>query len=182
MSNEVNNAKISKIKKAAGVTATVLKVIKIIVCVGAIISFIAGLCCFTQMGKTDIWDKLAEHNIYPPVNYENYHADGFAFIDAFDIENPILYVALNCMAAAVCCVIAMIFINIVRRTFVRIETSDTPFTPECLKDIRISAILVTILVAMESIGNAAIVALTFWCVYCIFDYGIELQKDVDETL
>ncbi|SCY16912.1 hypothetical protein [Butyrivibrio sp. INlla14] len=39
-----------------------------------------------------------------------------------------------------------------------------------------------IMTIFESIGLAVIVALSFWCVYCIFGYGIELQKNEDETL
>ena len=169
-----------RIQKSAGITAKILKAIRIIIVVGACIAFAGGLIAFSVAANKGLWEKLEEKHIYPP--FDQYDVNGFAFVDKFNIENPVVEAGVDCMVAAAACVIVAIGIHFIRTTFVVIENSETPFTKECLKNLRVSAILITILFAMNSLGEAAIVALTFWCLYCIFDYGIELQKSADETL
>ena len=75
-----------------------------------------------------------------------------------------------------------VFLLIVGKVFEELKNSDTPFTESIQKKLKITAILVTLMVMTESLGMAAIVALGFWCVYSVFGYGIELQKNEDETL
>ncbi|MCR5311987.1 MAG: hypothetical protein K6E32_11325 [Lachnospiraceae bacterium] len=176
------NEKIVRIKRSAEVTATVLKVIRVILIVAGCIAFAGGLVAFTQAAKPELWDMLRQYNIYPPYETGEFRGHGFSFIEAFDIKDPFIFAGANCMAAAAVCAIASVCVHFIRKTFVIVKDSETPFTKDSLKSIRISAILVTILVAISSIGQAAIVGLVFWCLYSIFDYGIELQRDADETL
>ncbi|MBO4616293.1 MAG: hypothetical protein J5717_02985 [Lachnospiraceae bacterium] len=78
--------------------------------------------------------------------------------------------------------VVLVAITIIRNLFKKIKESDTPFTEEIAKQIKITGIVVSILVLTESLGIAAIVALSFWCFSCIFEYGTELQQHEDETL
>ena len=48
--------------------------------------------------------------------------------------------------------------------------------------VAVTTILITIVALSYSIGIGAMTGLVSWCVCCIFDYGIELQKSDDETL
>ena len=71
---------------------------------------------------------------------------------------------------------------ILKNVFTTIENSETPFNENVLNKVKIAGILVTILTFAKSLGIAVKVGLSFWCVYCILDYGVELQKNEDETL
>ena len=118
-----------------------------------------------------------------PVSEADYvEGNGFDFINSFGIKDVAVWGGLNCLAATVLLAILAVLFNIIRKVFVEIKESDTPFTESIQKRLKITAILVTIMTIFESIGLAVIVALSFWCVYCIFGYGIELQKNEDETL
>ena len=180
----MENTKIERIKKSAGVTAKVLNVIKTILIVGIVLAFIGGLSVFFRLGddgKTvEVFGKqIVVHNM---VNLGDLSVKSFDFIDMFDIEEPVLKAGVNCFFAAFMIVMVLVCVIMIRKTFTTIEKSDTPFKPEILRSIKITGILVTVIVLSASIGIAAVVGLTLWCIYTIFDYGVELQKDADETL
>ncbi|MCR5373846.1 MAG: hypothetical protein K6E39_00565 [Lachnospiraceae bacterium] len=85
-------------------------------------------------------------------------------------------------AAGMCCVVAVIF-WLVEGIFKKIKESDSPFTEEILKKLRIVFIVISILALLTNgIWSGAIVGLLCWAVYCIIDYGYALQSEVDETL
>ena len=71
---------------------------------------------------------------------------------------------------------------ILRKTFIEIRESDSPYREEILQRIKALGILVTLIVLSYSIGNGVVIGLTFWCIYNIYDYGIVLQRNDDETL
>jgi hypothetical protein len=181
----MENTKIERIKKSAGVTAKVLNVIKTILIVGLVLAFVGGISvmCFRigDEGKSiEVFGKkIVVHNM---VSFGDLSVESFDFVNMFDIEDPFLKAGVNCFFAAFMIVMVLVCVILIRKTFTTIEKSDTPFTPEVLRRIRITGILVTIIVLSASIGIAAVVGLTFWCIYTIFDYGVELQKDADETL
>ena len=181
----MENTKINKIKKSASVMATVLKVVRVIFTVVAIICLVCGIICFFATGKTEgtvMYDN-GQVRILLPVSEADYvEGNGFDFINSLGIEDVALWGGLNCLAATVLLAVLAVLFNIIRKVFVEIKESDTPFTESIQKRLKITAILVTIMTIFESIGLAVIVALSFWCVYCIFGYGIELQKNEDETL
>ena len=182
---ENENPKIRAIKKSSGVTATVLNVFKIICLVAAICALVGGISCLAAGDQIDsrlLYD--GEHvDVYAPgFDAAEVFDGGFDFLQDLPIEKPSTLAALNCFTAAVVLIGVMVILIIVRRTFLEIRDSDTPFTESIRRRIRTAGILVTILVAIDSVGAAAIVALTIWCAYTIFGYGMELQKRDDETL
>ena len=181
----MENSKLEKIRKSAGVTATVLSVIKTILIVGLVMAVAAGIsvmCLRTgDEGKTvEVFGKkITVHNM---VSVGDLSVESFDFLDMFNIEDPFVLAGVNCFVAAVLIALVLIAVILLRRTFTSIQKSDTPFKPEILRSIKLTGILVTVIVLTSSIGIAAVVGLAFWCVYTIFDYGIELQTDADETL
>ena len=183
----MKNEKIAAIKKSAKITATVVKVLRIIAIVGACICLVSGIVCLAMQGNADNMEVLYENGnirILSPISDGSFvfSNGGFEFLKGLHIDNLMVLAGLNCFCgAALLAVIAVVFL-IIGRVFSEIKDSDTPFTESIQKRIRFAGILVTILVAMESIGTAVIVGLSLWCVYCIFGYGMELQKAEDETL
>ncbi len=182
----MENAKISKIKKSASVMATVLNVFRVFFIVIFIIAAISSIILFMAKGKTGgsvIYDN-GHVRILSPISGGDYvEGDGFEFINSLGIDDVAVWAGLNCLVAAALSAVLAVLMNIIRKVFVEIKESDTPFTESIQKRLKISAIIVTILSLFSgSLGITAIIALSFWCVYCIFGYGIELQKNEDETL
>lgn len=181
----MENNKIERIQKSAGTTAKILGVIKTILIVGLVLAILGGFStAFFRLGddgtSLTLFNKtITVHNF---VNVGDMNVKGFAVLDAFDIKDPFLYAGVNCFYAAFLIALTLTAIIILRNAFVAVEKSDTPFTEDILKKIKIAGIIVTVITLTSSIGTAAIVGLTFWCVYCIFDYGTVLQKESDETL
>jgi len=180
----MENSKIANIKKASSVTAKVLNVIKVILIVGLVMCIVGGIsvmCIRSKDGSTiEIFGKTV--TVHSGVDIGNMEVDGFDFINDLDIEDPFVKAGVNCFCAAILCALAIAAVVVIRSAFTEIENSDTPFKPEIMKKVKIAGILVTIITLSESVGTAAIVGLSFWCIYCIFDYGLELQKCADETL
>jgi len=180
----MENSKIANIKKASSVTAKVLNVIKVILIVGLVMCIVGGIsvmCIRSKDGNTiEIFGKTV--TVHSGVDIGNMEVDGFDFINDLDIEDPFVKAGVNCFCAAILCALAIAAVVVIRSAFTEIENSDTPFKPEIMKKVKIAGILVTIITLSESVGTAAIVGLSFWCIYCIFDYGLELQKCADETL
>ena len=182
----MNNEKILKIKKAAHNSATVLGVIKGILTAAVILCGVMALICFIFRLSPDgesvsIFGKT--FTVYAPYSFtDDLSVNGFEFVNKLNIESVNVKAAVNCIVAM--CVVGVVLaaIIIIRDLFKKIEESDTPFTEEIAKQIKITGIVVSILVLTESVGIAAIVALSFWCFACVFEYGVELQKHEDETL
>ncbi|MBR1852420.1 MAG: hypothetical protein IJ794_04490, partial [Lachnospiraceae bacterium] len=122
------------------------------------------------------------HGVAEIKDFEDIKGEGFDFLDAFHIEDPFVLAGLNCFCAAIVIVMALAAVITIGKLFEAIEKSDTPFKKEILEKMKISGILVTVIALTSSIGTAVMAGLTFWCIYCIFDYGMELQKSADETL
>ena len=180
----MENTKIQKIKKSAGTTAKVLKVIKTIILVGMICCIVGGV--FTMLIQKDELGTFSilgrPITVHGMVDIENVNVGGFEFLKVFNIDNPFILAGLNCLVAAVICLAAYIVVNVIRNAFIEIESSDTPFTKNVMNHIKVAGILVTVLICTASFGYALIVGLTFWCIYNVFDYGMELQTEADETL
>ena len=181
----MENTKIAKIKKSASVTATVLNVIRTILTVCAIIALVSGCICLWAKDKADgtVIYENGSVRIHAPISEESFvEGKGFDFLNGLGIDNVMIWGALNCFVAAVVVALAAFLVAVIRKVFVELKESDTPFTESIQKRLKVTAILTTVMVAMESLGFAAIVALSFWCVHSIIGYGLELQKNEDETL
>ncbi|MCR4727186.1 MAG: hypothetical protein K5796_00855 [Lachnospiraceae bacterium] len=185
----MENNKITKIQKAASTTAKVLNVFRVILIVALVITLVSGIMLITRLAYFDrtlvIFGKTVRV-LGPFVGLEEgieaARFYGFDFINDLHIDNLMIHSSLNCFVAAAIVAVALVCVIFIKKAFMVIAESETPFNTEVLKYVKIVGILVTVLVLTESVGIAAIVALTFWCIYCVFDYGIELQKSADETL
>ena len=185
----MENEKIIRIKKAAGVTSKVLNVIRIVLIVGTVLCLVGGtltMCIRQKDSSVELFGKsIVVHNLITvdgSIGNGSLSVTGFDVIERLGIEDPCVKAGLNCFVAAFLCGLALFAVIVLRDTFGEIEKSDTPFKQDILKKIRLTGIIITAITLSSSIGIAAIVGLAFWCIYCIFDYGTELQKEADETL
>ena len=177
--------KIQKIKKSSRVTVKVLNVVKVILAVGLVLCLIGGICCLFI--KTDDGTKIEMFGqtvtLHGPIDMDTIeNTKGFDMVDALNIKDPMTRASANCFAAAGVIICSLIVVLILKKTFMELAESDTPFNKDVLKRIKVTGIILTVISALSSGGIAVVIALSFWCIYCIFDYGIELQKNADETL
>ena len=181
----MGNERISQIKKSAGISAKVMNVFAVITRVGAIISIVGAIICLISMGFTDkegIIYQGEKTRIIVPTAQDFDMTGGFEIIQKLNIENPMLWAAANCFAAVIVLALLSAVFIVIRNVFKEIAESDTPFTESIMKRLKIAGIIVTIFVLQSSLAAAVLTALTFWCVYSVFGYGMELQKNEDETL
>ena len=183
MSTEMT--KLENVKKSCKTAATILKVLKIITIVLAIMFFIGGGVMFAMRNTLDA--ELANHpEIVEDFDAEmniagvrmDYGLEGLANSGQYSIA----FLELFVFAGVIFAVMAVI-LSFIRKIFIEILESESPFTEVVLKTVKRSFILVVIFVAVGSgLGAALFFALFFWCIYTIFQYGCELQKQADETL
>lgn len=75
-----------------------------------------------------------------------------------------------------------IIMHFIARIFNRFCYDDSPFLPEIVKDLKIVSVLITLLVLRNSIGLGIISGFILWGIIQLYEYGCELQNQVDETL
>ena len=78
--------------------------------------------------------------------------------------------------------ILTIIMHFIVKIFKKICNDYSPFLPEIVKDIKIVLLLTTLLILKNSIGLGIISGFTFWGIIELYEYGCELQNQVDETL
>ena len=177
----MENTRIAAIKKSAGVAEKVLDVIKTILIVGIVLCIIGAgavfagskLGEFTVKGETITVYNIIDSNATLPSNLQ--------FLEEVPLSNT-LKMSIVCIVAAIFVALALVLVIVVKKMFSEIKESDTPFRTSILSRIKATGIVITIFVLTQSVGIAAITALTFWCIYCVFEYGVELQNNEDETL
>jgi hypothetical protein len=120
---------------------------------------------------------------------------------AFDGETTLGYFQVICAGLIAASIIIFAVLFYVRHLFVGITKNNTPFTDECVKDLRMVAGLILVYaIALPVIGSVAsylldtandlfifsgsafFLALMVYFIYLIFSYGTELQKESDATL
>ncbi len=166
----MEKTKIAKIRNAAGITAKVLKILEIICIVAIVLALVSGICAMILKNTDNL------------ILFGNIHDENSPVRKVLNITDPDVAAGLSYFVAMGIAALILAVIIIIRKTFLEIEKSDTPFRESILKRIRITGILLTLMAVEYSIPMSILTGLTAWCVYCIFDYGIELQKQDDETL
>lgn len=185
--NEQNN-KLEKIKKSSNVALIVTRIGKIFMIAMAVIVCLCGIGCIAAdvLGGERLYEEIgraAPEEFMMTVNMQLFGFD----IKVSDVISTIDIGWLGELGAYLIglCVLLVFFavmLHLVAKTFREIRDSDSPFRPVILKNLSLPFILITLLALMESLFFGAVVGIAFWCVYCILDYGCELQRQSDETL
>lgn len=182
--NEQNN-KMKKIKQSSNIAMRIVTIGKIFMIMIAVVTFMSGiilLAVSTDSEANEQFRQIAETGQL---------TIGMS-IFGFDIDTDLVEGALGWNGLVVLggfmfllCVLFILFaitLHFVAKTFQEIRDSDSPFRPAVLKNLRLPFILITLVAAQNSLLFGAVVGIALWCVYCIVDYGCELQKLSDETL
>lgn len=178
MYNEIE--KINNIKKSCNIAGTVVNVVRILMMVCCILTAVGAVLSgvFSPM----ITDMLAQN----PEVVEGSHLDLHFFgldLRADGFMNSGMRVMLVCLFAFVILLCVVVILHQVRKCFVIIAKSETPFTEEVLATLKKAFIfLVIFTVITTGIVAGGFMALIFWCIYNIFQYGHLLQQQADETL
>ncbi len=75
-----------------------------------------------------------------------------------------------------------VIMHFIARIFNKIYNDYSPFLPEIVKDLKVVSVLFTLLILQGSIGFGIIAGFIFWGIIQLYEYGCELQNQVDETL
>ncbi|MCR4587877.1 MAG: hypothetical protein K5682_05665 [Lachnospiraceae bacterium] len=180
------NVKLEETKRRCNTAANVLSVFKIFMILGAVLSFVSGILMFVY--QSEINPYLEQSVAEGRVKIDALATDGAIrlLVDAsgaLEAGNYAIVVWINCMVATLICLVAMVVVMIFRSIFVKIQEEDSPFKQEVLQNMKRAFIIVTVAsLFFVGFGVAVMVGLLLWCIYAIFEYGTELQNEVDETL
>lgn len=180
--------KLQKMEKSYEVTKKVLSVLRVITIVIAAILMLAG-CVLCGMQKTlDPMVSEAIESGMVTINVAEMKIGGaLNFTATFDkmLDNGQFSLAIGILS--IIAVVVLVFIVIAMSLFIKIFTlinkNGTPFceeVTETLKGVFIFTAIVIFLV--NGIVSGLVMALVFWCIYRIFEYGSTLQTESDETL
>lgn len=176
--------KLKKVKASCKTAQKVTKIFMSLTVVGSVlcIAGAAGLFLFREQINPALAAQSAN------ITFSDVSIDGILHFD-FDVSELItegLYaqaMAIYCSFAAIVCGFVAFLFGTLRRIFSVLEESESPFSEEVLGKLKAVFILFTVITALfEGIGIAILAGISFWCIYCILDYGTALQTEVDETL
>ncbi len=183
------NEKLEVIKKRCKVTATALKVIEIVLIVFAVLILVLAIACFVM--KDSVNSAVATGNgMGYTLDFSEFSlGDGGLFSFRFD---PASYAeagdygtasGLVLIFASWICIITIVVAAIFRRMFTSIIKSESPFSEDVLKKMKTAFVIISLsIVAFISFIWGLVAAGLFWSLVAIFEYGVEIQKQVDETL
>lgn len=79
-------------------------------------------------------------------------------------------------------ILAQVMLHLVTKLFTRIRESENPFTADVVKSMKALAILLGLVIGVENTIVGVVIAFVIFAFAMIFQYGAELQHQVDETL
>lgn len=181
-----NNIKIQRLQKNSSIALILVTVVKIFLIINAFVLFVTGSF---MIWMSDIFDEnFAEASASTGQEFfTEIHIDGGLVSGLIDVkrnsESLSAGLGINLLAAAVLIFFNAVVMHFVAKVFKALGKSDSPFRPEVVNNIRIVFVLISILLVLQSgFFVGAIVALSLWCIFLIFEYGCELQRQSDETL
>ena len=177
----MENTRIAAIKKTANVAEKVLNVFKTIMIVGLVLCIVGAVVVFAGPKLGEFTIKGETVTVYNMIDENAVLPDTLQFLEDVPLSN-VVKMCITCIVAAIFVGLALILVITVKKMFTEIKESDTPFREAILPRIKVTGIVLTLFVLSQSVGIAVITALTFWCIYCVFEYGVELQNNEDETL
>lgn len=179
------------VKLSKGISKA-MHVIKIIMIVGMIVCAVSAIICLIGYGLK--WpERICE--LYPNIKdvtidygkefYNITFKEKVLVGDLYEagiLNKVMLGFSLNCVVGIFQCLILFFVLKLLKPLFDSISNSESPYTYDILKKLKISFVLVTIMVFLESAFLALIVAGILACIYFIYAYGVKMQEDEDMML
>lgn len=180
-----NSSKLANVKRSCQVASKVLRIVSIIVRVGMIIAFVGCGILFAMQSKIDA--EIASH---PEIVSDATASFGVGPIKATqdlsrftEAGNYGIAYGVIALLAALSLLFLLIVLKELSKIFNTILENETPFSDIVLRTLKRTFIIIIVFVALGAgLTEAGFFALLFWCIYTIFQYGIELQRESDETL
>lgn len=183
MNNEMT--KLENVRKSCKTALTVVTVLSWILRVVAGLTLVGAIIMFTMGDKIDeainsnpeIMDNVTISASSGPMDVtvpvEEMIDDG-----QYAVAFGTLFIFVT-----VIMILALILFRMISKIFKTILASGSPFEEVVIRTIKKSFIVLTIyVVLLTGLGEGALVGVFFWCIYTIFQYGAQLQKQADETL
>lgn len=161
----MESEKLSKLKKAMGTAASVMRFFEILCIIGAVLSAVVIL--------------LSIHYDLPLSDF-HFSVFGYPLSDsASSIAIHIVFAALAVLAFG----LVFFLFRYLEKSCRAMQAEDSPFNDANYHRMKIAAILITILVVLQGdVALGFVTGLTLFCFLRFFAYGCELQKLSDETL
>lgn len=179
------------VKLSKGISKA-MHVIKIIMIVGMIVCAVSAIICLIGYGLK--WPERI-YELYPNIKdvtidygkefYNITFKEKVLVGDLYEagiLNKVMLGFSLNCVVGIFQCLILFFVLKLLKPLFDSISNSESPYTYDILKKLKISFVLVTIMVFLESAFLALIVAGILACIYFIYAYGVKMQEDEDMML
>lgn len=182
--------KLVKVRKSCKITATVARIFKIILTVVAVLCLVGGIICFVVRNDIDagMADSLNKNGNVAFLNIDNIEVNGLISF-TFDLEklaNEGKYAMvsiISCLIGFAYSLFIAIIFGIAESIFKAVIKNETPFDENVIKKMKVFFIVLTaVILVFSGIGGGVFTGLFCWSIYTIFDYGYEIQKEVDETL
>lgn len=176
--------KIQKIQKSSNAALVLVRIAKIffiamsVATIGCGIGFIGARNYLDQ----ELARAMQAGELKPDEMYVN--AGGFleGALNLARVDSVAVTLGAYLIAMGVILIIFAIVAHFMMKVFKDIKESYSPFRPEIVSNLKVVFIIITILTLNSSLLIGAIVGFSLWCVFRIFEYGCELQRQSDETL
>lgn len=172
---------IEKIQKTSNTGVIVTTIVKIFCIAMSVITILAGII---MVGVSDWFNRVFEELIATGELQMNDldFLEGTLMRNLFEQGDFATTIGAEIIAMGAMLLCTAVLIHFVGKVFKEMRESYSPFQISVIKNLKVVFVLATLLIVSSSLGIGIIVAIAFWCVIHIFEYGCELQKQSDETL
>lgn len=181
------NLKLESIKKRCMTAEKIVKALRGLVIAMAVIVLICG---FLVIGNIDSFNpELAKQvengnlTIETTIRFQGIFKLFIPLNEYFAPDDYAHPLGITAIVVGCVCIMIAIVLTFIIRIFTILREENNPFSEKCMKQLKISFIVIAVTVFLtSSIGPGLIDALILFCIYSIFEYGAALQTEIDETL
>ncbi|MCM1126388.1 MAG: hypothetical protein NC429_07935 [Lachnospiraceae bacterium] len=177
-------AKIAKIKKSSNAALIVVKILKTFCIIMTVVSIGCG-CAFIA-AKDYIDQEFARALETGELELDEIYINAGGFLDSAlnmaEVESVAVTVGTYLFAIGIVLICFSVLAHCMGKIFKDIKESYSPFQQEIIKNFKVVFVLITLLALYNSLLIGAAIGFSLWCMFWIFEYGCELQRQSDETL
>lgn len=179
-----SNVKIEKIKKSSNAALILVRILKVFCIVMAVVTIGCG-CAF--IGAKDYIDQEFTRALQTgELEADDIFINAGGFLDSAlntaKVESIAVTLAVYLIVMGIFLICLAVISHFMGKIFKDIKESYSPFRPEIVRNFKVVFVLVTVLTLRSSLLIGAVIGFSLWCVFQIFEYGCELQRQSDETL
>ena len=166
----------AKIAQQSKIILTLAKVARMILYV------VLGLTSFLLISTWVPGDKpifkLGDMQVYATLPLKTLLGDSVSV----EVTKALAPLRLNLAGQLAAFIMAQVMLSMVIRLFTRIRENGNPFTADVAKPMKAFAILLGLVIGIENTILGVVIAFVIFAFALIFQYGAQLQTQVDETL